>query len=197
MLFCRTWTKQKKKGDIELHCTKLNVSLNIQLVGRTAKHWCQVKLGTEQKKHFNWPLSSCCRLWRGVSGLLLWEKWSPQIHLRRTAEIGWMVSIWWSKGFLLYYSHKCSLLTKLHANVLIRVLLPQFLITVCVTHEGKNHILNDALRKGENSFTSESDKNMLNFTYQIKVHDMLIFCFLLLNPGRFLKYVDYLSNSQT
>lgn len=39
-----------------------------------------------------------------------------------------------------------SLLTKLHADVLVWILLPQFLITVCVTHEGENHILNDALK---------------------------------------------------
>lgn len=39
-----------------------------------------------------------------------------------------------------------SLLTKLHADVLVWILPPQLLITVCVTHEGENHILNDALK---------------------------------------------------
>ena len=38
-------------------------------------------------------------------------------------------------------------LTKLHADVLVWVLLPQLLIAVCVTHEWENHILNDALQK--------------------------------------------------
>lgn len=42
--------------------------------------------------------------------------------------------------------HPSSLLTKLHANVLVWILLPQSIITVCVTHEGENHILNDALK---------------------------------------------------
>lgn len=41
----------------------------------------------------------------------------------------------------------CIHLTKLHADVLIWILLPQLIITVCVTHEGENHILNDALEK--------------------------------------------------
>jgi hypothetical protein len=36
-------------------------------------------------------------------------------------------------------------LTKLHANVLVWVLLPQLLVTVRVAHEGENHVLNDAL----------------------------------------------------
>lgn len=43
------------------------------------------------------------------------------------------------------------LLTKLHADVLVRILLPQLLVAVRVAHEGENHILNNALenRKGE------------------------------------------------
>lgn len=95
---------------------------------------------------FHSPLSSCCRQWRGVSGLRLLERWSPQTRLKRTAEVALMVSHHWCTRFLLDHRHQLSLLTKLHADVLIRILLPQFFITVCVTHEGENHILNDALK---------------------------------------------------
>lgn len=45
--------------------------------------------------------------------------------------------------FVLSYRHKP---TKLHADVLVWIFLPQFLITICVTHEWENHILNDALK---------------------------------------------------
>lgn len=45
------------------------------------------------------------------------------------------------------YRHQLSLLTKLHADVLVWILLPQLLIRICITHEGENHILNDALQK--------------------------------------------------
>ena len=38
-------------------------------------------------------------------------------------------------------------LTKLHADVLVGVLLPQLLVAVCVTHEWENHVLNDALQE--------------------------------------------------
>lgn len=38
-----------------------------------------------------------------------------------------------------------SRLTKLHADVLVWILLPQLLITVRVAHEGENHILNNTL----------------------------------------------------
>lgn len=37
------------------------------------------------------------------------------------------------------------LLTELHADVLVRILLPQLVVTLSVAHEGENHILNDAL----------------------------------------------------
>lgn len=39
------------------------------------------------------------------------------------------------------------MLTKLHPNVLVWILLPQLLIGICVTHEGENHILNNTLKK--------------------------------------------------
>lgn len=37
------------------------------------------------------------------------------------------------------------LLTELHADVLVRILLPQLVVALSVAHEGENHILNDAL----------------------------------------------------
>lgn len=46
-----------------------------------------------------------------------------------------------------------SRLTKLHADVLVWILLPQLLITVRVAHEGENHILNNTL---------ENKKRILN-----------------------------------
>lgn len=40
-----------------------------------------------------------------------------------------------------------SRLTELHADVLVRIILPQLVITVRVAHEGENHILNNTLEK--------------------------------------------------
>lgn len=37
------------------------------------------------------------------------------------------------------------LLTKLHADVLVRILLPQLIVALSVAHEGENHILDYAL----------------------------------------------------
>lgn len=51
--------------------------------------------------------------------------------------------------FLWSHRHRLSLLTKLHTDVFIRIFLPKLLIWICVTHEGENHILNDALKKQE------------------------------------------------
>lgn len=98
-------------------------------------------------KYFNLPLSFCCRRWRGESVLQLWERWSPQTHLKETAESSKKCLVISSSSRLipLRIQHPSSLPTKLHANVLVWILLPQLIITVCVTHEGENHILNDAL----------------------------------------------------
>lgn len=41
---------------------------------------------------------------------------------------------------------KKTLLTELHADVLIGILLPQLFIGVCVAHEREDHVLNDALQ---------------------------------------------------
>lgn len=43
-------------------------------------------------------------------------------------------------------SKKKTLLTELHADVLIGILLPQLFIGVCVAHEREDHVLNDALQ---------------------------------------------------
>lgn len=95
----------------------------------------------------NLPLSFCCRRWRGESVLQLLERWSPQTHLQKTAESTKKKSLVSSRSSLtpLRWQHPSSLPTELHANVLVWILLPQLIITVCVTHEGENHILNDAL----------------------------------------------------
>lgn len=102
--------------------------------------------GNKAPNNFYPPLFFCCRQWRGASGLLLLERWSPQTRLKGTAEIRLLFSHHWFMGFLLDDRHRLPLLTKLHADILVWILLPQFLITVCVTHEGEHHILNDALK---------------------------------------------------
>lgn len=119
------------------------------------------------------PLFFCCRQWRGASGLLLLERWSPQTRLKGTTEIRLMFSHHWFMGFLLDDRHQLPLLTKLHANILIRILLPQFLITVCVTHEGEHHILNDALKNKTKSQQGRGNRLW---------HIVPFICWLMLQP---------------
>lgn len=124
----------------------------------------EVSFEEKSRKYFNLPLSFCCRRWRGESVLQLLEIWSLQIHLMGTAESrkkGLVISSSRLIPFRLW--HPYSLLTKLHANVLIWILLPQFIITVCVTHEGENHVLNDALEKNKVKKLSLKRSNIFSF----------------------------------
>lgn len=54
-----------------------------------------------------------------------------------------------------------SRLTELHADVLVWILLPQLLITIRVTHEWENHILNNTL---ENKKRGLNDKELHVFS---------------------------------
>lgn len=85
------------------------------------------------------------RVWAAVVG---------EMKSSNTSEMRVMVSYRWCAGLALWdLKRQLSPLTKLHADVFVGILLPQLLITVCVTHEGENHILNDALKDKNSKVT--------------------------------------------